>query len=310
MAEQGWLSRLKNGLGKTSDRLSSGIASVFGGRKIDKATLDDLEDVLIGCDLGVATASHLRKAIEGRSFNSDATEYDVRVALADEMAAILEPVAVDLIIDTSRKPFVVLLCGVNGTGKTTTIGKLAQRTKAAGHSVMLAAGDTFRAAAIEQLQVWGERSGVPVIAGEAGADAASLAYRAHEQAKADGIDVLFVDTAGRLQNKANLMDELKKIVRVLGKHDEAAPHATLLVLDGTTGQNAKSQVEIFKDLVDVTGLIITKLDGTAKGGIVVALADQFKVPVHAVGVGESIDDLRPFEAKAFANSLLGLDRSE
>jgi len=307
MADSGWLSRLRHGLGKTSGKLASGIASVFGGRKIDPSTLDDLEDLLIGCDLGVPTAARLRQAIEKRAFESEATERDVREALAEEITSILQPVAVDFQIDTAQKPFVVLICGVNGTGKTTTIGKLAHQTKAQGHAVMLAAGDTFRAAAIEQLEVWGDRSGVPVVTADAGADAASLAYRAHERAIAEDVDVLFVDTAGRLQNKSNLMDELKKIVRVLGKNDETAPHATLLILDGTTGQNARSQVEVFKEMVNVTGLIVTKLDGTAKGGIVVALAEQFGLPVHAVGVGEGIDDLRPFEAQAFADSLLGLE---
>jgi fused signal recognition particle receptor len=304
---EGWLTRLRRGLGKTSDRLSSGIGSVFGGRKVDSATLDDLEDLLIASDLGAATAAKLRASIERRRFDPDAGEHAVREALAEDIAAILAPVAQDLIIDETKKPFVVLVCGVNGTGKTTTIGKMAALTKAQGRSVMLAAGDTFRAAAIEQLQVWGERAGVPVVAGEPGADAASLAYRAHERAIAEGVDVLFVDTAGRLQNKTNLMDELKKIVRVIAKQDETAPHATLLVLDGTTGQNARAQVETFKEMVDVTGLIVTKLDGTAKGGIVVALADTFGVPVHAVGVGEGIDDLRPFEAEAFAQGLLGLE---
>lgn len=310
MADSEWLSRLRRGLGKTSGKLASGIASVFGGRTIDPSTLDDLEDILIGCDMGAPTAARLRGALEKRSFDADAGELDIRKALAEDITAILQPVALDLHIDASRKPFVVLICGVNGTGKTTTIGKLAQQTKATGHSVMLAAGDTFRAAAIEQLQVWGERSGVPVVMAEAGADAASLAYRAHERAKAEGTDVLFVDTAGRLQNKTDLMDELKKIVRVLGKNDETAPHATLLVLDGTTGQNARSQVDVFKDMVDVTGLIVTKLDGTAKGGIVVALAEQFGLPVHAVGVGEGIHDLRPFDAKSFADGLLGLEADD
>lgn len=302
----GWLSRLRQGLGKTSDRLASGIGSVFGGRKVDAATLDDLEDILITSDLGTATAARLRMALEKRAFKGEVEDRVVREALADEIAAILDPVAQDLAIDAAKKPFVVLVCGVNGTGKTTTIGKMANLAKSQGHSVMLAAGDTFRAAAIEQLQVWGERNAVPVVTAEAGSDAASLAFKAHERARAEGTDVLFVDTAGRLQNKANLMDELKKIVRVLGKQDASAPHATVLVLDGTTGQNARAQVETFKDMVDITGLVVTKLDGTAKGGIVVALAEAYGVPVHAVGVGEGIDDLRPFEARAFADGLMGL----
>lgn len=303
----GWFDRLKAGLGRTSDKLTGGIAELFRGRKVDDGTLEELEDLLITADLGVGAASRLSGALRKTRFDRDADPADISRALAAEIAGILEPVAKPLDIDPARKPFVILVCGVNGSGKTTTIGKLASQYKTAGRSVMLAAGDTFRAAAIEQLKVWGERAGVPVIAREQGSDAASLAFEAVETAKRQGVDVLLIDTAGRLQNKAGLMDELKKVVRVIAKQDATAPHATLLVMDATVGQNAFSQVETFKDMVDVSGLVMTKLDGTAKGGVVVGLAEKFALPVHAVGVGEGIDDLRPFEAADFANSLLGLD---
>ncbi|MHC8508295.1 MAG: signal recognition particle-docking protein FtsY [Rhodospirillales bacterium] len=308
--EGGWTARLRAALGKTSSRLASGVASAFARARVDAAALDELEDALITADLGAAAAARLRAALEKHTFAETPSPEEAVRALAGEIAAILAPVAHDLEIDPAKKPFVVLVCGVNGTGKTTTIGKLAARAKAAGHTVMLAAGDTFRAAAIEQLQVWGERAGAEVITAEAGSDAAALAFRAHESARAKGADVLFVDTAGRLQNKSGLMDELKKIVRVLGKQDSSAPHAALLVLDGTTGQNTLSQVETFKEAVDVTGLIVTKLDGTAKGGAVVALAERFGLPVHAVGVGEGVDDLRPFDAQMFADSLLDVKQGD
>ncbi|MEQ8665329.1 MAG: signal recognition particle-docking protein FtsY [Rhodospirillales bacterium] len=302
----GWFDRLKAGLGRTSEKLTGGIGDLFSGRRVDAETLSELEDLLITADLGVAVASRLSDSLRKTRFDKDADPADISRALADEIATILEPVARPLEIDAGRKPFVVLVCGVNGSGKTTTIGKLASQLKAEGRSVMLAAGDTFRAAAIEQLKVWGERAGVPVIAREQGSDAASLAFEAVETATRDGIDVLLIDTAGRLQNKAGLMDELKKVVRVIGKKDPSAPHATLLVMDSTVGQNAFSQVETFKDMVNVTGLVMTKLDGTAKGGVVVGLAEKFALPVHAVGVGEGMDDLRPFEADEFANGLMGL----
>ena len=303
----GWLGRLKQGLQKSSQKLTGGIADLITKRKLDGGAIDELEEILIAGDLGVTTAAKLAGQIADRRFGSDATPDDIRGALADDMAAILAPVAKPLEVDAGHSPHVILVCGVNGSGKTTTIGKLAKQLKQAGHNVMLAAGDTFRAAAVEQLQVWGERSDVPVIADVQGADAASVAYKALERAKAEGADVLMIDTAGRLQNRKDLMAELEKIVRVIGKLDESAPHSVVLVMDATIGQNAHSQVETFKEMVNLTGLVMTKLDGSAKGGVVVALAEKFGLPVHAVGVGEGIDDLRPFEAESFARSLMGLE---
>lgn len=303
---QGWLGRLRAGLGKSSDKLTGAIGGLFGGRRLDRAALDELEDALITADMGPATAAKLAAAVAKNRFDKEVTEDEIRGALADEIAAILEPVAKPLEIDPALKPHVILVCGVNGSGKTTTIGKLAGRFKAEGKSVMLVAGDTFRAAAVEQLGIWGERTGSPVVSGAHGADAAGLAFGALEKARADGTDVVLIDTAGRLQNRKDLMAELEKIVRVLKKQDAAAPHTTLLVMDSTIGQNAHSQVETFKEMVKVSGLVMTKLDGSARGGVVVALAEKFGLPVHAVGVGEGIDDLRPFEARAFARSLLGL----
>lgn len=302
----GWLDRLKSGLGRTTEKLSGGITELFRSRKLDRAALDELEELLITSDLGVSTATRLTDALAKTKFDQEVSADEIRAMLAGEIAAILEPVAKPLEIDTSHKPFVVLMCGVNGSGKTTTMGKMAKLYKEQGHSVMLAAGDTFRAAAIEQLQIWGERADCPVVANEQGTDAASLAFDAMGQARDAGSDILMIDTAGRLQNKNNLMDELKKIIRVIKKQDETAPHAVLLVLDSTVGQNAHSQVEVFRDMVDVSGLIMTKLDGTAKGGVVVGLAEKFGLPVHAIGVGESAEDLRPFDAKAFADSMMGL----
>lgn len=304
---KGWLSRLRAGLGKSSDKLTGAIGGLFTGRKLDQAALEELEEALIVADMGPATAAKLANAIAKNRFDKEVTDDEVRGALADEIATILEPVAQPLEIDTALKPHVILVCGVNGSGKTTTIGKLANRFRGEGKSVMLVAGDTFRAAAVEQLQIWGERNDCPVIAGAHGADAAGLAFGALEQARAQNTDVMLIDTAGRLQNRKDLMAELEKIIRVLKKQDESAPHTTLLVMDSTIGQNAHSQVETFKEMVNVSGLVMTKLDGSARGGVVVALAEKFGLPVHAVGVGEGIDDLRPFEAKAFARSLLGLD---
>lgn len=301
-----WLDRLKSGLGRTTEKLSSGISELFRSRKLDRAALDELEELLITADMGVATASRLTGVLAKAKFDQEVSGDEVRAALASEIATILEPVAVPLEVDTSHKPFVVLMCGVNGSGKTTTMGKMAKLYKEQGHSVMLAAGDTFRAAAIEQLQIWGDRAGCPVVANEQGSDAASLAFDAMAKAREAGSDLLMIDTAGRLQNKNNLMDELKKIVRVIKKQDETAPHAVLLVLDSTVGQNAHSQVEVFRDMVDVSGLVMTKLDGTAKGGVVVGLAERFGLPVHAIGVGESAEDLRPFDAQSFADSMMGL----
>jgi len=302
----GWLFRLKAGLGRSSEKLAGGITGLFTKRRLDDKALEELEELLIAADLGVETSTQVVGAFGRTRFNQEVTAEEVREALAGEIAKVLEPVALPLVVDGARKPFVILVCGVNGSGKTTTIGKLARQWRDQGLSVTMAAADTFRAAAIEQLQVWGERAGAPVISGAQGADAAGLAFDALTQARANGSDVLVIDTAGRLQNKKGLMDELAKIIRVLRKIDPQAPHACLLVMDATIGQNAHAQVQVFRELVDVTGLVLTKLDGSAKGGVVVALAKSFGLPVHAVGVGEGIDDLKPFEARAFARSLMGL----
>ena len=303
----GWLSRLKTGLSRSSSALTQGINELFAKRKLDDATIEELEEILITSDLGVATAASLTQKIAAERFDQEVTSEEIRTALAAGIATILEPVAIPLEPDAGHSPHVILVCGVNGVGKTTTIGKLAQNYVQAGKKVVLAAGDTFRAAAIEQLQIWGERTNCPVIATELGKDAAGLAFDALEQAKSMNADVLLIDTAGRLQNKSELMAELEKIIRVIGKIDETAPHSSLLVLDATTGQYAHSQVEIFAEMIDVTGLIVTKLDGSSKGGVLVSLAEKFGLPVHAVGVGEQANDLRPFKAQDFANSLLGLD---
>ncbi len=301
-----WLARLRHGLGRSSAKIAGDIAGLLTKRRLDAATLAQLEEILIAADLGPAVAGRLVRALAKTRLDKDLTDAEVRGALAEEIARVLEPAAKPLVPDPARKPHVVLVCGVNGSGKTTTIGKLAKQMKADGRAVMVAAGDTFRAAAIEQLQIWGERADVPVIASAAGADAAALAFSALEQARAAGADVLLIDTAGRLHNKADLMAELQKIIRAVKKLDPAAPHDCLLVLDATIGQNAIQQVATFRDMVNVTGLVMTKLDGSAKGGVVVALAEQFGLPVHAVGVGEGIDDLRPFAAGAFARSLMGV----
>jgi fused signal recognition particle receptor len=302
--KQGWFGRLRQGLSRSSTKLSEGITGIFTKRKLDQATLDELEELLIQADLGVGTAAKLVGAFGKTRFGQEIAPEEVKSALAGEIAKILEPVAQPL--TPTEKPSVVLVVGVNGSGKTTTIGKLAQLYREDGKKVMLAAGDTFRAAAVEQLQIWGERVGAPVIARGAGADPAGLAYEALEAARAEGIDILLIDTAGRLHTKSNLMEELRKVIRVLRKLDASAPHHCLLVLDATTGQNALAQVETFKQMVDVTGLVVTKLDGTAKGGVLVAIADKFKLPVHAIGIGEKAGDLRPFSAEAFARGLMGL----
>lgn len=303
----GWLARLRAGLSRSSTKLTEEIATVVTRRRVDAATLEELQDALIAADLGVDLAAVLVEKLERDHFGQELTDTEIREALAEAVAAELEPVAAPLPHRARFKPQVVLVCGVNGTGKTTTIGKLASQAVAAGLRVVLAACDTFRAAAVEQLQVWGQRNGVPVIRGAEGADPAGLAFAALERARAEGADLLLIDTAGRLQNKKALMDELRKIVHALKKVDPEAPHDTVLVLDATTGQNAHNQVDIFKEIVDISGLIVTKLDGTAKGGVVVALAQRFDLPIHAIGVGETIDDLRPFEATSFARALLGLE---
>ena len=302
----GWLSRLRAGLAKSTKRVTESITALFTKKKLDQQTLDDLEDVLIQADLGVTVASRLVGKLGKERFGKEVTDEEVRAAFADDIAEILQPVAMSLVIDRAKKPHVILVIGVNGSGKTTTIAKLANLYKSEGRKVMLAAGDTFRAAAVEQLKVWGDRAGVPVVAKGTGADAAGLAYEALEQARAEQYDVLLIDTAGRLHNKSNLMAELAKIVRVIRKLDPEAPHSCLLVLDATTGQNAHAQVETFKAMTPVDALVLTKLDGSAKGGVLVALAEKFKLPVVAIGVGEGIDDLRPFEARAFARGLMGL----
>ena len=303
---KGWLGRLAHGLKRSSSRLGNGIAGILGGRRLDKATLGELEDLLIAADLGPATAAKLTAELGRERLGKEVDEIEVRETLAGSIARMLEPVARPLALDPAKKPFVVLVVGVNGSGKTTTLGKLAHLYRQEGRKVLIAACDTFRAAAIEQLKIWGERSGVPVIARESGADPAGLAFDALARARAEGTDLLLIDTAGRLHNRADLMAELAKIVRVLRKLDPQAPEECLLVLDATVGQNAHLQVETFRALTNVTGLALTKLDGTAKGGVVVALAERFGLPVRAIGVGEGIDDLRPFEAEAFARSLLGL----
>jgi fused signal recognition particle receptor len=304
--KNGWLSRLRSGLAKSTKKVAESITGLFTKKKLDQQTLDELEDALIQADLGVTVAARLVGKLGKERFGKEVTDEEVRAAFADDIAEILQPVATSLAIDPTRKPHVVLVVGVNGSGKTTTIAKLANLYKSEGRKVMLAAGDTFRAAAVEQLKIWGDRAGVPVIARDTGADAAGLAYEALERARAEKCDVLLIDTAGRLHNKSNLMDELAKIVRVIRKLDPDAPHSCLLVLDATTGQNAHAQVETFKTMSPIDALVVTKLDGSAKGGVLVALAEKFKLPVVAVGVGEGIDDLRPFEARAFARGLMGL----
>lgn len=304
--KRSWWRRLRDGLSRTSSALTTGISDLFTKRKLDAGTLEDLEDILIQADLGLATSARIAKAVGEGRYDKQIEPDEVKAILAREVEAILTPVAIPLAIDATKKPFVILMVGVNGSGKTTTIGKLSAKFRAEGKSVMLAAGDTFRAAAIEQLKVWGERTGTEVVAGQQGADAAGLAFEALQKAKASGTDVLLIDTAGRLQNKTGLMDELAKVVRVIRKLDAQAPHAALLVLDATVGQNAVSQVEAFRETAGVTGLVMTKLDGTARGGILVALAAQFGLPVHFIGVGESVDDLEPFSARDFARAVAGL----
>jgi len=302
---QNWFQRLTGGLKRSSDQLTSSITSVFTKKKLDAATLDDLEDILIQADFGIETATAITQTLRRDRFDRDVSAEDVRAVLAAEVSKVLGPVARPLVIDTQKRPFVILMVGVNGSGKTTTIGKLSQKLTAEGKSVMLAAGDTFRAAAVEQLQVWGRRTGAPVITRPTGADAAGLAFDAVTAARAEGRDVLIIDTAGRLQNRVELMGELEKIVRVIKKVDPTAPHATLLTLDATTGQNALNQVEIFGQKAGVTGLVMTKLDGTARGGILVAIARRFGLPVHFIGVGEGVDDLEAFEAEDFAAAIAG-----
>jgi fused signal recognition particle receptor len=303
--KQSWFQRLASGLKRSSDQLTGGIASVFTKKKLDQDMLDELEDVLIQADFGVDMASDVTAVLKRDRFDRDISTEEVRAVLAAEVEKVLAPVAQPLVIDADKKPFVILMVGVNGSGKTTTIGKLAGLYGAQGKKVMLAAGDTFRAAAIEQLQVWGQRTGAPVVARPAGSDASGLAYDAMTEAAGEGRDLLIIDTAGRLQNRDELMSELEKIIRVIKKVDPTAPHATLLTLDATTGQNALNQVEIFGRRAGVTGLVMTKLDGTARGGILVAIARKFGLPVHFIGVGEGVDNLEPFAATDFARAIVG-----
>jgi len=303
--KKGWFRRLSDGLKRSSSAISTGITDIFTKRKLDDDVIEELEELLISADLGVSTASRIAANIAKSRYDKEIAPEEIREALAEEVTAILDPVAKPFTLDESQKPHVVLVVGVNGSGKTTTIGKFAKQYQAAGKKVTLAAGDTFRAAAVEQLQIWGQRTGCDVVTTKVGGDAAGLAYSAFEKAKAESADLLLIDTAGRLQNKSDLMAELEKILRVIKKLDPDAPHSCLLVLDATTGQNALNQVEIFGKVCNVTGLVMTKLDGTARGGVLVAIADRFGLPVHAIGVGEGEDDLQPFASKDFARALSG-----
>jgi fused signal recognition particle receptor len=305
--KKSWLSRMRAGLNNSAQALGDGITGIFTKRKLDAAALGELEELLITSDMGLDVAARVTAALSRDKFDQEVTDEEVREVLAEQIAAILEPVAQPLNVENGSQPHVVLVVGVNGTGKTTTIGKMAQQMVGQGKSVMMAAGDTFRAAAIEQLKIWGERTGAPVVTGNTGADAAGLVYDAVEKARAAKADVLLVDTAGRLQNKTDLMAELEKIIRVMKKVDETAPHSVLLVLDATTGQNALNQVEVFRSLCNVTGLVMTKLDGTARGGVLVAIAAKAGLPIHAIGVGEGAEDFQPFDATSFARSLTGLE---
>ena len=302
-----FLTRMKEGLSRSTRAMSDGVTGIFTKRKLDTETLQDLEDLLVTSDLGLEASIEITQAVAKDRYNKEVSPQEVRQILNAEIAKTLTAVEKPFKTDDAKKPNIVLVVGVNGAGKTTTIGKLAAKTRAEGKSVMLAAGDTFRAAAIEQLGVWGERVGAPVVKTKVGGDAASLAFEAVERATTEGTDLLLIDTAGRLQNKMDLMAELEKVIRVIRKLDDTAPHQTLLVLDATTGQNALNQVDVFQKVAGVTGLVMTKLDGTAKGGVLVALADKFGLPIHAIGVGEQIDDLAPFDPEEFAKALTGLD---
>jgi fused signal recognition particle receptor len=302
-----WWRRLSSGLKRTSSSIGTALAEFVSKRKLDRAMLEEIEDVLLRADLGTEVSARIAAAVGEGRYDKMISASDVKEIVAAEVEKVLAAVAQPLVIDGAKKPFVILMVGVNGSGKTTTIGKLAARLSGEGRKVMLAAGDTFRAAAIEQLKVWGERTGSPVVAGAQGSDSASLAFNALTQARDEGRDVLLIDTAGRLQNRTELMNELEKVVRVIRKVDASAPHAVLLVLDATVGQNALSQVEAFSRTAGVTGLVMTKLDGTARGGILVALAEKHKLPVHFIGVGESVEDLAPFTASDFAKAIAGID---
>ena len=303
----GWFSRLKQGLKKSSSALTVGITGIFTKKRLDASTLEELEDLLIMSDLGVAVSARVCERLAKNRFDKSISAEEVQQALAEEIGEIMEDVAKPLEVNGENTPHVILMVGVNGAGKTTTIGKMAKQFKNQGKSVMLAAGDTFRAAATQQLQIWGQRNNIPVVVGKEGCDAAGLIYDAIEKARNTNTDILMVDTAGRLQNKGYLMDELKKIIRVISKFDQTAPHNTVLILDATTGQNAVLQTEVFLEMAGITGIIMTKLDGTARGGVLVACAEKFRLPIHAIGVGETIDDLQPFDAADFSKMLVGVD---
>jgi fused signal recognition particle receptor len=309
VTETPWIDRLRAGFRKTSERLGDNLTGLFTRAALDRETLDEIEEALIASDLGPATAARIRERLAGERFERGLGEEAVREIVAQEIEAILAPVAIPLQIHAFPRPQVILVVGVNGSGKTTTIAKLAHLLLEQDYGVLLAAGDTFRAAAIEQLKIWADRIGVPVIAGPEGSDSSAIVFDGVRKATAEGIDSLIVDTAGRLQNKKVLMDELAKIRRVLGRLNPAAPHDVVLVLDATTGQNALSQIEVFREVAGVTGLVMTKLDGTARGGILVAAAQMFGLPIHAIGVGEGLDDLRPFDARETARAIAGLGRS-
>jgi fused signal recognition particle receptor len=305
VSEQTWLERMRSGFRKTSDRLGDNLTGLFTKASLDAATLDAIEEALIASDLGPETAAKVRARLAAEKFERGLTEEAVRAVVAEELEKILRPVAAPLEIIAFPRPQVILVVGVNGSGKTTTIAKLAHLFQEQDYSVLLAAGDTFRAAAIEQLQIWADRAGVPIIAGPEGSDSSAIVYDGVKKATAEGIDVLIVDTAGRLQNKKVLMDELAKIRRVLGRLNPAAPHDVVLVLDATTGQNGLSQIEVFREVAGVTGLVMTKLDGTARGGVLVAAAEKYGLPIHAIGVGEGMDDLRPFDPALAARAIAG-----
>jgi fused signal recognition particle receptor len=306
VSEPSWYERMRLGFRKTSDRLGDNLTGLLTKATLDAATLDDIEEALVASDLGPRTAAKVRARLAGERFERGISEAAIRDLVAQELEEILKPVAEPLEIDAFPRPQVILVVGVNGSGKTTTIAKLAHLFVEQDYSVLLAAGDTFRAAAIDQLRIWADRAGVPVIAGPEGSDSSAIVYDGVKKATAEGIDVLIVDTAGRLQNKKDLMDELAKIRRTLGRLNPAAPHDVVLVLDATIGQNTLSQIEVFREVAGVTGLVMTKLDGTARGGVLVAAADAYGLPIHAIGVGEGMDDLRPFDAAEAARAIAGV----
>ena len=306
--KKNWFQKLQTGLFKSSEKISQGVKKIFVNKKLDIQTLNDLEELLIMADLGPSAAEKLTAELANEKFDKNIKPEEVKTFLAKKIEETLVDVAKPLILNNSKTPSVVLVVGVNGTGKTTTIGKLAHQYSSEGKKIMIAACDTFRAAAVEQLQIWAERSNAEFVKSSQGCDSASLAYEALEKARSKKIDVLFIDTAGRVQNRTELMEELAKIIRVIRKLDPESPHHCLLTLDATTGQNAVSQVEIFKEMAEISGLIVTKLDGSSKGGILLSLAEKFSLPVHAIGVGEKIEDLQSFEAQEFAKSLMGLEK--